>query len=288
MDRAESNPTNWLPPLGSPYWLSSDAEALPLIYLSWGTRSYGDHPVFPIPRKGWTYLLFLEGTPDLLHRHKQKKASPGTLVIIPEGLAFGLSDAPRRKSRMISWLWREPPVMPLAPERFDPILHLKLPPEMITRMERLHEDCRREIQVSDAWLSRTLQSYRTLLDTSIARLVAPERTQANTHRIRLAIDWIENHLAVNAAIEKLGEYLSISPATLNRLFTTELQKTPQAYLLHRKMLRAKTLLADTDLQIKAVAYQLNYKHPADFTRRFKAHWGLGPKEYRANNAESLD
>jgi len=58
--------------------------------------------------------------------------------------------------------------------------------------------------------------------------------------------------------------------------------TPMKYLLNLKMEAATSLLLNTDLLIKEVAWKLGFSSQYHFSRAFKTFSGSSPIDYRSN------
>ncbi len=76
--------------------------------------------------------------------------------------------------------------------------------------------------------------------------------------------------------------LNVSVRTLNRQLVRTLKHTGKELIKGRVLLEAKRLLADPDIQVKAVAYALCFDEVANFSRFFHQNMGLTPKDYKSN------
>ncbi len=80
-----------------------------------------------------------------------------------------------------------------------------------------------------------------------------------------------------APMRLLGEYLQISPATLKCLFHEKAGISPQAYFQKLKFQRAEKMLIEKKMAVKAVAFELGYRHANDFSRAFRLFAGRSPR-----------
>jgi AraC-like DNA-binding protein len=67
----------------------------------------------------------------------------------------------------------------------------------------------------------------------------------------------------------------VSSATLHRIFKHQLGHSPDAHFHGMKMSIARTRLANGQ-SVKAVAYELGYRHAGDFSRAYMRHFGHSP------------
>ncbi|MER7930033.1 AraC family transcriptional regulator [Streptomyces sp. NPDC096057] len=78
----------------------------------------------------------------------------------------------------------------------------------------------------------------------------------------------------------LADVLRLTPSYLSRLFKDHTGLPPMAYLARRRAEQAAELLACTDATIAEIAEHVGWSDQNYFARRFKAHFGLTPSEYR--------
>jgi AraC-like DNA-binding protein len=82
-----------------------------------------------------------------------------------------------------------------------------------------------------------------------------------------------------APLSKAAALLGYSPRSLRR----ELEETGTSYRILMEQVResrARQLLAGSARSIQAIAYELGYEAPSNFSRSFKRWTGVSPKEYR--------
>ncbi len=117
---------------------------------------------------------------------------------------------------------------------------------------------------------------RLLIELAELRAQAPARAL-----------WLEQLIAeLDASDDFLPDYQQIADklkmglSTLRRRFKQETGQPLHDYLLHRRVMRARTLLDETDLPIKEIAAQLGYSDVYFFTRQFHRFLGLPPAAFR--------
>ncbi|MGI9217694.1 MAG: Ada metal-binding domain-containing protein [Hydrogenophaga sp.] len=82
------------------------------------------------------------------------------------------------------------------------------------------------------------------------------------------------------AMERLSARLGVSSRHLRRVFEAQLGVSPLQYLLTRKLLTAKQLLADTSLPIAQVAQSSGFASLRRFNAAVAEHYGLNPSQMR--------
>lgn len=83
-----------------------------------------------------------------------------------------------------------------------------------------------------------------------------------------------------ATLEEAATKVSLSPAYLSRVFKEKSGESFSELLLRTRMEKACELLADIQYKSYDIAYYVGYDNPKNFSRAFKAYYGVSPSEYR--------
>lgn len=83
------------------------------------------------------------------------------------------------------------------------------------------------------------------------------------------------------ALSRLARRLHASPAHLSRRFRAHAGTPLSDYVIAARLDRARRLLAESDLPVKAVAGQCGYASVHFFSRQFHQRAGVGPAAWRA-------
>lgn len=97
---------------------------------------------------------------------------------------------------------------------------------------------------------------------------------------RIACDYIEANLDREIGLEFLASLVRLSPTHFCRAFRRSLGMPPHRYHIHRRVERAKTLLADRERSITAVALAIGFGASSSFATAFRKATGLTPLQYR--------
>ena len=139
--------------------------------------------------------------------------------------------------------------------------------------------------MADSATGTALEGLRAMLDVELCRHIRIKHTMTDSAlRFQLAIRWMEQHLNASAPMRLLGEYLQIWPATLKCLFREKAGASPVAYFQKLKFGRAEKMLVEKKMPVKAVAFELGYRHANDFSRAYRRFAGQSPREAAALSA----
>lgn len=110
-------------------------------------------------------------------------------------------------------------------------------------------------------------------------------------RIQLVLDMIEEQYPhAHLTLDELSEQAGMSAGYLSKLFKRETGSRFRQYLRALRLRKAETLLHNPLLSIKEVAIRVGYppRCVSEFTRHFKAAYGMTPSEYRQSMALKRD
>jgi AraC family transcriptional regulator len=96
---------------------------------------------------------------------------------------------------------------------------------------------------------------------------------------RLA-DYIEEHVADDIPLAALAELARLSPYHFSRSFKQSFGMPPQRYHAHRRIERAKQLLANRELSVTAIALDVGFGDTTTFSAAFRRLTGQTPSRYR--------
>jgi AraC family transcriptional regulator, transcriptional activator of pobA len=84
----------------------------------------------------------------------------------------------------------------------------------------------------------------------------------------------------NKEVAFYAEKLNITPKYLSEVIKEETGKSPKTLIEQLLMQEAKSLLKQTEMNVKEISYWLGFEDPSYFTKAFKLVEGITPFEYR--------
>jgi AraC-like DNA-binding protein len=107
------------------------------------------------------------------------------------------------------------------------------------------------------------------------------------HRLRAAINYMREHVADTIAVDEVAGKVGLSRAHFFALFRDQLSTTPQVFWSAVKVEEAIRRLVENQEPLTAVALDLGFSTPGNFSRFFKEHMGVTPSRYRKVTAKPV-
>lgn len=121
---------------------------------------------------------------------------------------------------------------------------------------------------------------RLLLDLAELRTLGDGPVPSWVTEVRQRLD---EAVALRLDYGALAAEFGMAESTLRRRFREATGVALHTYVLQRRIGRARDLLGDTDLPVRAVALQLGYHDVYFFSRQFAATVGVPPSTYRRSH-----
>ena len=101
--------------------------------------------------------------------------------------------------------------------------------------------------------------------------------------VRQAKDFIDRNYTRPITLQDIARAALISPYHLSRIFKKQTSATPHAYLVSRRIDKAKRLLLTTQLNIQSISDRVGFSNVNILIRSFKAATGVTPAAFRSKN-----
>lgn len=106
------------------------------------------------------------------------------------------------------------------------------------------------------------------------------------HKLRLIADYAEAHLDGQIRLRDLAELADLSEFHLQRSFRASCGVSPHRFVLHRRITRARALIA-AGMPLAQVAAACGFDSQSHLTRGFRAATGTTPGQYRIRHRAAL-
>lgn len=266
-----------LPPKDRAYWRNERFLDLPLLYLAWGERQYGDAPIPVARHDGWICVVVESGAPVLVRDGSCERIPSGSLLVLGSEYASGWEDDVGRSSRLLAWEWREFRHERLQTFPPDIFRRRTIASAEVRRFQALHSMTRDEAREPDADSAGALRGLQDLLEANVARLLEPRGRLRTDDFVNRALGWLDQHIDSRQPLARLADHLGLSPSTVQRLFRTRKGESVRKVVNALRLQQAQCLLARGGISVKEVAYRLGYRHPYDLSRAFRREFGHSPR-----------
>ena len=92
--------------------------------------------------------------------------------------------------------------------------------------------------------------------------------------------YIEKQIAESISVRALARFICLSSDSFRRAFKQSFGMPPRRYLVHRRIERAKTLLACSEWSVANIGRALNFGRTSSFSAAFRQLTGVTPSEFR--------
>jgi len=113
------------------------------------------------------------------------------------------------------------------------------------------------------------------------------RHESHASRIAKAISRIRDNLHKPLAVGELAQQCGMSTSSFHAHFKSVTATSPLQYQKELRLLKARTLLRNSDHGVSEVAYQVGYESPTQFTREFSRKFGVPPRDDRLLSSWSV-
>lgn len=256
--------TNY-PPTGHPKGYAFDwqhgrvLDGFALVYVSSGRGTYEGKPDLSTAiEPGHVFLLF----PGVWHRY-----APDPETGWHEHWIGFDGEMPRRwlKYKFIS------PKMP--------VIRIKAEDTVLATFSRMMQSIRENRPALQQILAGTTDNLMGLVYS--AQQAQPAADTQNANVIERAISRIQNEFERDLNMSLLAQELGVSYSWFRHTFTAHTGLSPHQYLLEFRLVRARNLLAETELSVKEIAAQTGFGDEFYFSRLFRQKLNLTPSQWRS-------
>ncbi len=155
-----------------------------------------------------------------------------------------------------------------------------LQPAMRLVTELLEESPGRDIVIPALLEQIVVEILRSYANMRRSDQLELSRAGLIDRRIRRSVELMHAQLEHELSLKAIAAASYLSPFHFARLFKKLTGATPHAYLAAIRTDRARTLLAETDLNITEISTRVGYSSPSHFTKSFRLATGMTPRAFR--------
>lgn len=117
-----------------------------------------------------------------------------------------------------------------------------------------------------------------------ANCLTSDNSKTLDTRIRAARAYIDEHYTSDITLADVAAASNLSPSRLSGLFKSETGSSVMAYRNELRLVKAAQLLLHSNLRIADIGSRVGYPEQAFFSRIFRKHLGMSPRQYRCSSA----
>lgn len=163
---------------------------------------------------------------------------------------------------------------------------INLNEEQSVEIQKIISDIQSELGNEDSSTEEMLRTLLKLIILKSTRIwkqqheLSDSVQQADVQFLRKFSKLVEQHFKTHHTVADYADMLCITPKNLSKKISMVSKETPNDIIKNRIILESKRLLAHTTMNVKEVAYSLNYDDDAYFVRFFTKHTGISPTNFR--------
>jgi AraC family transcriptional regulator, arabinose operon regulatory protein len=104
-------------------------------------------------------------------------------------------------------------------------------------------------------------------------------------RVLKLLDLISSDLAADYDVPGLAKEVALSPSRLAHLFKQEVGEPVMGTVIRLRLNQAARLLEHTAHDVGAIAREVGFGSPYYFSRQFRRHFGMSPRQYRSTTED---
>ena len=215
-------------------------------------------------------LYITEGECKYSFENGEFSASPGTIIYLPSGskheLVINSDEFEFFRVDFVINIENKSVLFSTTPC----VLTTSASPECIDAIKCLERNCHFENR-SVIKTENICKIFSSIENTAVSPLMK---------KLAPAVNYINEHLTEGFSCRELANMCYLSTSQFYELFAKEYKMTPLEYRDNFILNRAKILLKTEGISISETAYMLGFDTPAYFSRFFKKHLNISPREYQ--------
>ena len=116
----------------------------------------------------------------------------------------------------------------------------------------------------------------------------PWLSVAENPKLSAAVEVMLSEPARANSVEDLAALAGMSRSAFSAHFTQAFGQSPHGFLTESRLRQAAHFLETTELPVKTIAGKIGYRSRSNFSRAFKARYGLDPNAYRQSGGRSAE
>ncbi len=113
-----------------------------------------------------------------------------------------------------------------------------------------------------------------------------ELKTSDVEKFRPVLEFVEEHYREKITVSQLAKILNISTMYFSNAFKAAFHVSPKQYILCKRLLESRILLARTDLSVREIAEKVGFENENYFSEFFSAKVGISALKFRNKTKKS--
>ena len=187
--------------------------------------------------------------------------------------------------------WRAHPLLfPFLHGHAGGLLQLEVPTARRSVWDEVIGSIETEVAARQEGYREAVLAHLTLLLIDLARLandVVGDLRRSGEPLLADVFAVIDRRHSEPLSLRDVARELGMTPGHLTTVVRRRTGRTVQEWIIERRMTEARSLLADTDLPISAVARRVGMSDPGYFSRLFRRTQGTSPRTWRGRPSAAV-
>ncbi len=127
------------------------------------------------------------------------------------------------------------------------------------------------------------EKYTNLLNCILFELCDKFTVKSNNDHVQKILKYIESNITKKLTLESVSREIGLTKEYIAYIFKKEIGCTVTEYINERKMLLAKELMAYENMSLLELSSHLGYENYTYFSRLFRRHFKISPRELRSKS-----
>ena len=224
----------------------------------------------------------ISGKGTVICNNEKYNVKAGDVYHLPYGCSF-ISDSDKNDPLIKIWVSAYGELMPniLRAFRLNEKVHFQNADLCYPIFKEILKVCRDEsLTISDKEDKTAILLHSLLNRLYKITLRGENDSSAGKNDAYIIKSYLDNHIHDTVKIKDLSALIFKSESQTIRIFENAFGTTPYSYLLQLRLSAAKQLLTQTNMSVKAIAFNLGFSDEHYFSYIFKEKIGKTPTNYR--------